>query len=295
MPHVITLILLAVPSILGIRLVSRVAYDGTHFNGWQLQPQVRTVQGVLSKTIAQRLSLTDSTGIKVVGASRTDVGVHASGQVMHVDVPEEASQALSEFSRLEFSINMMLPRDVRIYNLSYAPLGSNEQVSAGKCFHSCSSAIGKRYVYKYCTAPIMDPLRRLYYGHYAHSINWKLFDECLEQFVGEHDFSAFANRLERASLAGRQAGFEVTPFRTIKQIRRIDEGDEYGRIEIDLSSALYKMVRNIIGTAFDVGGGAMSADLVTRLLASGAPRNDNPAKPAPPQGLHLHTVYYDHY
>lgn len=127
-----------------IRYVSRVMYDGTAFKGWQEQKStlnIRTVQGMIGKQLSSRFN----TPIRVTGASRTDLGVHARGQAVHFDLPE----AYDDLKHLEFTLNRMLPDDVRLFNIAAVPLGTQEQVQYGEPWHSTKSAIGKLYVYRF--------------------------------------------------------------------------------------------------------------------------------------------------
>ena len=137
-----------------LRYVARVMYDGTGFRGWQdNDAKLRTTQGVISRALSRRFDKT----IRVTGASRTDKGVHARGQTIHFDIPfaEDPSQ-------LEYVMNRLLPDDVRLYNVAFAPLGTPEQVMVGQLFHATASSIGKLYSYRFCTNKFVDPMKRRY-------------------------------------------------------------------------------------------------------------------------------------
>jgi hypothetical protein len=127
-----------------IRYVSRVMYDGSSFKGWQEQRSsmtIRTVQAIIGKQLSSRFN----TPIRVTGASRTDLGVHARGQALHFDLPKPCD----DLKYLEFTLNRMLPDDVRLFNIADVPLGTLLQVQQGEPWHSTKSAIGKLYVYRY--------------------------------------------------------------------------------------------------------------------------------------------------
>ena len=152
-----------------IRYASRVCYDGSKFHGWQDQKVIRTVQGTLSRTLSRRFDQE----LRVTGASRTDQGVHAQGQVMHFDLPPDLQ--LSDIELFEHSFNRMLPTDLRIYNLTIAPRGDHDQIAAGELFHATKSAIGKQYIYRFSTRPFVDPLRRNYCSHVRFPLDVPLF------------------------------------------------------------------------------------------------------------------------
>lgn len=269
------------------RYVARVAYDGTHFSGWQAQqsPTIRTVQSTLSECLTQRLQRFNRP-INVVGASRTDVGVHARGQAMHFDLFDD--EALSDLETLQFSLNRMLPKDVRIFNLSLAS-------SFCPSFHCTASAIGKKYVYRFCNAAIVDPLQQRYCAHLHRPANLDTFHETLQLFIGRHNFSAFANKGEQLLRTGDAGDRFIDPIRTISSIHLVEQGKGYFRVEIHVQSALYKMLRNVLGTAYAAAQRLVSIDQVRQWLREGGRRSTNPAMPVPSQGLELEHVYYEQY
>jgi len=297
-----------------IRFAARIAYDGRSFYGWQTQDDednVRTVQGVLSRALSKRFNRP----IRVTGASRTDQGVSARGQAIHFDIPISAvtSAETTEDEKvkkekttkkrsptftdnLQFTLNRMLPDDVRIFNLTIAP-NSSSSSSSSSCgknlWHSTKDATGKLYVYKFCTNSFVDPLKRRYCAHVYRKFDPNVFLKCLSAFVGTHDFAAFANRVEHTANELEERGSQFTSIRTINSINLIDEGEGYWRVEIHLESALYRMCRNIIGTSLFVASGDMAFETLQALLQNGGSRNDNKAKSAPPEGLCLEHVYYE--
>ena len=140
------------------RYALRVAYDGTHFNGWQVQPNARTVEGELRKAFTTRF---DGAHVPLLGASRTDSGVHARGQAAHVDLP----YVVEDVDLLKHQLNRMLPDDVRINCVRAAPPGGE------KPWHAIACSTGKRYSYR-MTARYgsQDPLERLYRAHVCLSL-----------------------------------------------------------------------------------------------------------------------------
>ena len=244
---------------------------------------------MISKKLSERYG---NKRVRVTGAGRTDQGVHARGQAIHFDVPA----VISDVAHFEHSFNRMLPGDVRIFNLTAAPPGNQLQRSVGEPFHAIKSAVGKLYVYRFTTNAFMDPMLRNYCTHVYLPVNLDLFRECLSIFQGTHDFRAFGNRVEQSEKDFEDKLYvDYNTVRTINSVHFVDEGRGYYRIEFDIQSAIYKMIRNIVGTSLHVAAGNMPIDALQTLLLTSPPRNDNIAMPAPPQGLTLEHVYYDHF
>jgi tRNA pseudouridine38-40 synthase len=252
-------------------------------------PSIRTVQGTISKCISRRFNKQ----IRVVGAGRTDQGVSARGQAIHFDLPLELSEA--EASNAMFTLNRMLPDDIRLYNLTMAPLGTPEQAMRDEPWHATASATGKLYVYRFCTNAYVDPLRRRHCAHLYVPTDLEVFERCLQLFVGTHDFRAFANRIEHTQKQFDGKNVELSTIKTVESVDLFDEGNGYYRVEVRLVGALYRMVRNIIGTSWEVAQGRLPSGLIESLLKDAPSRNANKAKSAPPEGLCLEHVFYDHY
>ncbi|KAA8494974.1 tRNA pseudouridine synthase A 1 [Porphyridium purpureum] len=271
-----------------------VAYDGTEFRGWQYQINTRnSVQATLEKVFSRRLN-----GFtRVVGASRTDTGVHARGQVAHFDIPEEIPKEdlqqddSSGLSRLEFQVNRMLPANLQVLRMEVAPPPSLVKLPSGerlKPWHSIYCAQHKIYSYKIMFATCMDPLERLYRHHEYQACDTDLFEAALQRFVGTHDFSSFANRLSHGEVVRN-------PVRTVHSVRVIrDERDpRLMTVEVDLQGALYKMVRNMIGAALHVARHDMPPEHIDVLL--GARDRRIAPKAAPARGLCLDRIFYADY
>lgn len=273
------------------RFIARVCYDGTQFKGCQEQePRIRTVQGTISNTLTQRYGINSRTAF----ASRTDLGVHARGQVLHFDL-EPHMLTPNLFDQFEYQFNQMLPPDVKVYNLSYAPVGNAQQAAVGDIFHATASSTGKLYIYRFCTNQFVDPIFRNYYSHFYRPMDMTVFEKCLQQFVGTHDFRAYANRIEKLIEEYNYRGREVDTVRTVNSIKLVDEGNGYYRVEVNLQSALYRMIRNMVGTSMWVATGQMDFENLIKLLVEAPSRTNNQAMSAQPQGLTLEHVYYDHY
>ena len=265
-----------------VRYVSRVTYDGSLFKGWQYQDaSLRTVQGVLSTTLSQKFQRK----IIATGASRTDQGVHAHGQTIHFDLPKEI---LVDCKNLQFTLNRMLPDDLKVYNLSFAP-----EMSEG-IFHATAHAKAKLYSYNFCTNQYVDPLKRKYCTHIYTPIEIDILQNCLNNFIGTFNFNAFGDHLEKSSK--KNTNISISSIRTIYNIElhKLEE-EGYYRVDFHIKSALYKMIRNIMGASILVGQGHFSIDHILYLLHNAPSRTENKAKAAPSEGLILEKVFYDNY
>lgn len=270
------------------RYVGRCAYDGSAFRGWQDQdPRLRTVQGQMNRVFRQRFSLES---VHVTGSSRTDHGVHANGQAFHFDLPA-ALRIDDDFDKFVYTMNRMLPDDIKIYNVMHAPAPPPE----GPYFHAIASATRKHYSYRLSTNDFVPPRQRKYCTHVWQPLDLELFNQSLSCFIGTHDFAAFANRIESTT-----KNFSPERLRKFSCRRRIDSivlrpDGAPGQfcIDIHLSSALYRMVRNVVGTSLLVGTGRMPLSELQDLLHRAPSRKENRAKSAPPEGLTLEHVYFD--
>jgi len=306
----------------GVRHRARVSYDGSGFNGWQVQTgksKARTVQGEIEACLSTRFDQT----IKVVGSGRTDTGVHARGQAIHFDLPYEF-ESEEELRKLERSLNSMLKRDVRLWNLQLAPRSrlildaSGDRILQQK-WHAIVDSKGKLYCYRFSKAHFLDPLERHHRSHFHEKFCVDKFRVTMSKYVGTHDFRAFAGAVEANE---KKKGRTIGTVRTVHQIDVLDEGHERYRVDIYLEGALYKMVRNMVGTALAVASGQMSEERFETLLsqrqyvpsvaesAAGKvtasdsrlddenistifTRDDNPSKPAKPEGLTLEYVEFN--
>lgn len=244
------------------RIRLTLAYDGTDFSGWQLQPEARTVQGVLE----QRLTDIIGTPTRVHGSGRTDSGVHALGQVAHFDCPDE--RATIPWQR---ALNATLPKDVRIIRAKSVP----------DDFHARYSALGKTYEYtlwhneEYCL-----PSRRRFVWDCGH-VDRKAMQDAARALTGEHDFAAFQNvgtpvKTTVRTITGISCNKGTTPHETV------------WRFTAD--GFLKQMVRNIMGCLVACGRGKLTAaDVAT--IVEGLDRSAAPAT-APAQGLSLISVQY---
>ena len=244
-----------------------IQYDGTDFHGWQMQGELRTVQGELTRA----LSRIDGREVVVHGSGRTDAGVHAEGQVAHVHLEKQITP-----EKLRAAINGNTEKDVRVVE---AAIVDDE-------FHARYSALEKTYVYRIVNGPIISPFWLRYAHHEARPLDLPRMQQSANLFLGEHDWSAFASA---------QSDSE-TKRRTITNIAVSEQSDERARariIEIRVSAEgfLRYMVRSIAGTLLAVGRGEMDDALVARAIDGGD--RSLVAATAPPQGLTLLSVRYE--
>lgn len=237
------------------------SYDGTDYVGWQIQPNGTSIQGL----VEEALNLLLKTQIRVMGAGRTDAGVHALAQTAHF-----TSENLLDCAVVIRALNGMLPNDIRILDLCAAPT----------TFHAQRSACGKEYHYHLWLGPTVSPFVRRFRHHICHSLDLNLLQEAAEQFVGTHDFATFAN-------VGSSA------LTTIRTIRRLDVVAQEGgvRLEFEGNGFLYKMVRNLTGTLIEIASRKRNISDIPTLFEAKDRRAAGSAAPA--RGLFLANVYYN--
>lgn len=239
------------------------AYDGTRYGGWQIQPNAPTIQ----EHIQEAMKIILRIPITVIGSGRTDAGVHAKGQVAHFKVP-----LTIDLRKMIHSLNSLLPPDIRALSLS----------KADPHFHAQYNATGKIYHYHLFFGPVQDPFTRLYTVHVREKIDLKSLQKAIPYFIGTHDFTSFSNEAHAGSAA-------KDPVRTITRLDCIQEGEAV-RLEFEGDGFLYKMVRNIVGTLLEVGAGKRAPTEIPEIFA----KKDRRAagKAAPAQGLFLWKVIY---
>ncbi|KUH94856.1 pseudouridine synthase [Mycolicibacterium acapulense] len=257
-----------------VRLRLDIAYDGTEFAGWAVQTGQRTVAGVLEEA----LSTVFRTAVVVRGAGRTDTGVHATGQVAHVDVPEEALPHAypratrpgdSEFLPLVRRLGRFLSRDVRVLDVKRAAAG----------FDARFSALRRHYVYRLSTAPFgVEPHEARFVTAWPRPLDVDAMTEASRKLLGLHDFAAFCRHREGAT--------------TIRDLQRLDWSREGARVTAHVSADAFcwSMVRSLVGALLAVGEHRREPDWCASLLA--ADRRSSEFAAAPPQGLTLVGVDY---
>jgi tRNA pseudouridine38-40 synthase len=236
-------------------------YDGAEFEGWQVQPRRRTVQGELEKAL-RRIT---GKRCRVTGAGRTDAGVHAEGQVASVVVATHLAP-----DSLRRALNAVLPKDLAVLALEPAPDG----------FDARRDARSKLYRYAIWNAPTRSPLRLRTHWNVRTPLDLDAMRAAAAHLVGERDFAAL-----RASGGGAK-----TSVRTLSRVEIAGEPGGAVRLEFEGTGFLRHMVRNAVGTLVDVGRGRRPPASVAALLAGGDRRAAGPTAPA--HGLSLVWVDY---
>lgn len=244
-----------------MRLALGIAYRGLVYRGWQSQPDGRTVQDQLERA----LSRFADQPVRTMCAGRTDTGVHALNQVVHLD---------TELDRATFSwvrgCNRYLPADIAVQWCQPVPAG----------FHARNSALGRRYVYVLRESPVRPAIEAGLVGWSFRPLDLTALQAAAAQFVGEHDFSAFRSAECQAP----------TPVKTLRGIEITRRG-AYWRFAFDANAFLHHMIRNLMGSLLAVGSGARPASWIGDVLAA---RDRSLAAPTfPADGLYFLGPYYD--
>ncbi|MGJ6962652.1 tRNA pseudouridine(38-40) synthase TruA [Streptosporangium sp. G11] len=273
-----------------VRLRLDLAYDGTDFSGWAKQPGRRTVQGEIEEALGRILRLPEPPSLTVAG--RTDAGVHARGQVAHVDLDPGALGALDgrerrgeavgggpepgssgeldeRLSAMRRRLAGVLPPDVRVHLVTVAPEG----------FDARFSALSRRYAYRISDAPGgVDPLRRREVVWYNRPLDVDRLNAAAAALLGEHDFAAFCKKREGAT--------------TIRELKRLDWAREDGLVvaTVMADAFCHSMVRALVGSLLPVGEGRLPIDWPGGVLARAV--RDSGVHVAPAHGLCLEEVRY---
>ena len=243
-----------------LRLRIDLAYDGTNFFGWGKQPDRRTVQEEVEKAIG---TVTQSK-IDSIVAGRTDAGVHATGQVIHVDVPEGIS-----LDDIAYKLNRILDEDIRITHVSIAP----------EAFHARFSALRRSYTFKILDNNLpIPPINRMDIASWYRPLDVKLMNEASSLVLGHHDFAAFCKF--------REGG---TTIRTLETFHWERQGDLLVA-SIIADAFCYSMVRNLVGAVVCVADGRKESTWIGELLANKERVSDSLVFPA--RGLTLSSVEY---
>lgn len=238
-----------------------VAYDGTNYHGWQVQDNGITIEEVLNRTISELVQK----DIKVIGASRTDAGVHACGNVAVFD-----TESRIPGDKFSFALNQRLPEDIRI----------QESCEVDADFHPRYADTVKTYEYNILNRRFELPTKRLYAAFCYYPMDIERMNQAAAYLVGEHDFKSFCS-----------AGAQVqTTVRTIYAVN-VTKEDDMVHIRITGNGFLYNMVRIIAGTLMQVGTGLMEPEQVKEILEA---RDRSKAGPtAVAKGLTLVEIRYE--
>jgi tRNA pseudouridine38-40 synthase len=236
------------------------AYDGTNFFGWGKQPDRRSVQEEVEKAIGR----ITQTKIDSIVAGRTDAGVHATGQVIHVDVPESTN-----LDEIAYKLNRILDEDIRIMGVSIAP----------EAFHARFSALRRSYTYKILDKNLpIPPINRLDIASWYRPLDVDLMNKASSLVLGHHDFAAFCKF--------REGG---TTIRTLERFQWERQGDLL-IASIIADAFCYSMVRNLVGAVVCVADARKDATWMGELLANKERVSDSLVFPA--RGLTLASVEY---
>jgi len=245
------------------RIRIEIAYDGTDYHGWQVQPGLSTIQGELERVLAE----IEGSPVSVAGSGRTDAGVHALAQVAAFNLNNPIP-----LDNLRRAVNRLLPRAIRVSRV--------EEAAAD--FHPRFQAKAKTYEYRIWREEICPPFERLYVCHYPYPLDEDTMIRLAQRLEGEHDFSAFAAADEKDELG-------QSKVRTIYEARLRREGSKLV-FRIRGSGFLKHMVRMIAGTLVEAGKGNLRADDLDLRLRPGYEGKAGPALPA--SGLFLISVEY---
>lgn len=248
------------------RIKLTIAYDGTNYCGWQIQNNGPSVEGMVDEALARLLPEEKP---RITGASRTDSGVHARGNVAVFDTAGSVPAA-----RFAPAVNRYLPPDIRI-------LGSEEVPPE---FHPRFTAHTKTYLYQIDNNRIPDPLQRLYRYHYSYPLDLARMQEAAEYLVGEHDFTSFVNPDSQVFEHNGDA------VRTIYEISVTGSADGSVAFRISGNGFLYHMIRIIVGTLLQVGTGRRRPEDIPEILAEKDRTAAGPTVPA--NGLLLQKLDY---
>ncbi|HEX7739094.1 MAG TPA: tRNA pseudouridine(38-40) synthase TruA [Marmoricola sp.] len=247
-----------------MRIRVDLAYDGAGFHGWARQPGLRTVQGELEAALATIWRIPE---VSVTCAGRTDTGVHARGQVVHVDVDESL---VEDQDRLVRRLNGVLDPDVRVRDVRVAAPG----------FDARFSALWRRYAYRIAdTAAAVDPLRRGHVLAWGRALDEDLMNQAARLLLGEHDFASFCKKREGA-----------TTVRSLLDLGWEREPDGVLVATVRADAFCHNMVRSLVGCMIAVGEGRRPPSWAADVLA--ARRRDSSVTVVHAHGLTLEEVGY---
>ncbi|MDQ0582897.1 tRNA pseudouridine(38-40) synthase TruA [Streptomyces rishiriensis] len=251
-----------------VRVRMDLSYDGSGFSGWARQAGGRrTVQGDIEDAL-RTVTRSGDTTYELTVAGRTDAGVHARGQVAHVDLPEDLWAEHRE--KLLKRLAGRLAKDVRIWSLAEAPAGFNARFSA----------IWRRYAYRVTDNPGgVDPLLRSHVLWHDWPLDVDAMNEAARRLLGEHDFAAYCKRREGA-----------TTIRTLQELSLVRGEDGVVTATVRADAFCHNMVRSLIGALLFVGDGHRSAEWPGKVLAAGV--RDSAVHVVRPHGLTLEEVGY---
>ncbi|MFV0560471.1 MAG: tRNA pseudouridine(38-40) synthase TruA [Enterococcus sp.] len=241
-----------------------IAYDGTDFHGFQKQINARTVQEELEKTLTK---MANGTAITVFGSGRTDSGVHAIGQVIHFDYPQERAE-----EKMRFALDTQSPEDIAVRNVEIV----DDQ------FHARYLVKEKTYQFRVDIGKPRSPFRRHYASYYPYPLDLEKIQRALPDLLGTHDFTSFC-------ASGSSIEDKV---RTIYEAKmEVNEAGDELIFTFRGNGFLYKMIRILVGTLLKIGNDRIPENALPEIIAK---KDRNLAGPtAHPEGLYLYKVNYE--
>lgn len=232
------------------RIMLTVAYDGTNYHGWQIQPNGETIEGVLNRCLSELMQ----ENIEVIGASRTDSGVHAMGNIAVFD-----TQSLIPPEKIAYALNARLPEDIKIQDSKEVDIN----------FHPRHCDSRKTYEYRIYNATFPMPTKRLYSYFTYVPLNVERMREAAAFFVGTHDFKSFCS-------------VDTQVENTVRQIESVEliQSDNQIVIKVIGRGFLYNMVRIMAGTLMEVGRGNLKPQDIERILEAKDRAAAGPTAPA---------------
>lgn len=246
-----------------MRMKCIVTYDGTNYNGYQIQPNVMSIQEEIETVLTK---IHGGSRIQIYASGRTDKGVHAKGQVFHFDT----SLKLPTQAWIK-AMNAQLPSDILILDVTVV----------ADDFHARYDAVAKQYSYWIYTAPVLDVFRRNYELHYTYPLDFIKMEEALSYFCGTYDFTSFCSARTN----------QLDCVRTIYRFEMQRELENRFCFVVSGNGFLYNMVRIMVGTILDIGRGRFQPNDVLSMLA-GCDRT-LAGMTAPAHGLYLDFVTYE--
>ena len=243
------------------RLRLDISYDGTNFSGWGIQPDRRTVQ----QSVEDAISTVAQAKAETIVAGRTDAGVHATGQVIHVDLPESL-----ELTDLAYKLNRILDQDIRINQITIAP----------PAFHARFSALRRYYEYRILDEnKVIPPLARFNTESWYRPLDVDVMNQASALLLGTHDYAAFCKFREGA-----------TTIRTLETYSWCRDNQGVLIADVVADAFCYSMVRNLVGAIVCVADGRKDASWISTLLENKERVSDSLVFPA--RGLSLYKVDY---
>ena len=237
------------------------SYDGTNYAGWAKQPDQHTIQGALESALSKIIGI----DVEILAGGRTDAGVHATGQVAHIDIPE----TFTETENLAYRINRVLNPDIRVKRIALAP----------KDFHARFSAKSRSYIYKIIdNNDVVPPLNRFDTATWYRKLDERAMNMAVKALLGKHDFKAFCKHNP-----------DLNTVRDLKEFKFRRNGNLL-EARVTANAFCYSMVRNLIGAAVCIGESRYEKDWIIKVLEERERVSDSYVFPA--SGLTLAEIKY---